>query len=84
MTPIFYTWVIYSICDQFLFAFDNYPFLLWWLGKYVYFILSSSNRKYEPFAIFQHLVMNNGMCCMSLYVLILINYRSKLIWSYSH
>ena len=29
-----------------------YPFLLWRLWEYVYFVLlSSSNRKYDPFAI---------------------------------
>ena len=33
-------------------VFSVYPFLLWWLWKYVYFILfSSSNWKYESFTI---------------------------------
>ena len=32
--------------------YSAYPFLLWWLWEYVYFILlSSSNRKYDPFPI---------------------------------
>ena len=32
--------------------YSAYPFRLWWLWEYVYFILlSSSNRKYDPFPI---------------------------------
>ena len=32
--------------------YSAYPFLLWWLLEYVHFILlSSSNRKYDPFPI---------------------------------
>ena len=32
--------------------YSAHPFLLWWLWEYVYFILlSSSNRKYDPFPI---------------------------------
>ena len=27
--------------------FSVYPFLLWWLREYIYFVLLSSNRKYE-------------------------------------
>ena len=37
----------YVICGAVCFQF-SYPFLLWWLREYIYFVLlSSSNRKYE-------------------------------------
>ena len=36
----------HTICEAV--CFSVYPFLLWWLREYIYFVLiSSSNRKYE-------------------------------------
>ena len=38
--------------------FSVYPFMLWWLREYVYFVLlSSSNRKYELLLIVKGKVM---------------------------
>ena len=39
--------IFHAICWDW--AFSAYQFLLWWLQEYVYLILSSSNRKHEPF-----------------------------------
>ena len=50
------------------FVFSVYPFPLWWLSEYIYFVLlSSSNRKYELllYALFRVRSWNNGVSCMS-------------------
>ena len=39
-------------CNIWSCVYSDYPFRLWWVWEYVYFILlSSPNRKYDPFAI---------------------------------
>ena len=51
-------------------VFSVYPFPLWWLREYTYFVLlSSSNQKYELLPIFRVRSWNNGMRCMSFYIL---------------
>ena len=50
--------------------FSVYPFLLWWLREYIYFVLlSSSNRKYEHLQLLRVRSWNNGVRCMSFYIL---------------
>ena len=40
--------VFHSLYNMWGCMFSVYPFPLWWLGEYIYFILlSSANRKYE-------------------------------------
>ena len=43
----------YLSCNIWGCVYSAYPFILWWLCEYMYFILSSSssNRKYDPVAI---------------------------------
>ena len=51
-------------------VFSVYPFLLWWLREYIYFVLlSTSNRKYEYCPLFRVRSWNNGVPCMSFYIL---------------
>ena len=53
--------------------YSAYSFLLWWLWEYVYFILlSSSNRKYDPFPIAYIRLRPwiSGMRYMPFYVLV--------------
>ena len=65
------------------YVFSVYPFALWWLREYIYFVLlSSSNRKYELLPIVYKRVKswNNGMRCMSFYILMIISFGiSKLL-----
>ena len=49
-------------------VFSVYPFPLWWLREYAYFVvLSSSNWKYELISIVKS--WNNGKRCMSPFIL---------------
>ena len=51
-------------------VFSVYPFPLWWLREYIHFVLlSSSNRNYELLPLFRVRSRNNGMRCMSFYIL---------------
>ena len=56
----------YSLYNMWGCVFSVYPFPLWWLKEYIYFVLlSSSNRKYELFRVGS---WNNGVRCMSFYI----------------
>ena len=52
-------------------VYSAYPFFIWQLWEYVYFILSSSSiRSLTHLPLFRVGSWNNGMCCISLYILI--------------
>ena len=57
--------------------FSVYPFLLWWLKEYIYLVLfSSSNRSMNYYLLFRVRAWNNGVRCMSFYILISENMAS--------
>ena len=62
----------YLQCNIWGCVYSAYQFLLWWLWEYVKIILfSTSNRKYDHLPLFRIRQWNNGMRCMSFYILIL-------------
>ena len=67
-------------------VFSVYPFPLWWLREYIYFVLlSSSNRKYELLPLFRVRSWNNGVRCMSFYILMMsFIYIYRLLWRDSY
>ena len=67
----------HAICGAVCFSFTHSP---WDDREYIYFVLlSSSNWKYELLPIFRVRSWNNGMCCMSFYILMveMLQYPSR-------
>ena len=44
-------WEKTGIIEHSITVYSAYPFFLWWLWEYLYLMSSSSNWKYDPFAI---------------------------------
>ena len=66
-----YTEPGYTLYNMWDCVFSVYPFPSWLLREYTYFVLlSSSNRKMNYYPLFRVRSWNNGMRCMSFYVLI--------------
>ena len=73
LSSVWVRWSIFSPLSILQYVgcmFSVYPFLLWWLREYIYFVLlSSSNGSMNYYPLFRVRSWNNGVRCMSFYIL---------------